>query len=77
MCWAGWPLGRGGGGKGAAVDGTAAHRAGERIAPDAARLAQAVVDQLTQQTVDCLLEAAFAEDRAFAGEDPAALARHR
>jgi hypothetical protein len=47
------------------------------MAPDAATLAQAVVDQLTQQTVDCLLEAAFAEDRAFAGEDPAALARHR
>ncbi|MBE2277773.1 MAG: hydantoinase/oxoprolinase family protein [Rhodobacteraceae bacterium] len=72
----------------AAWDGAAAEKAlllmarrrigtGERMAPDAATLAQAVVDQLTQQTVDCLLEAAFAEDRAFAGEDPAALARHR
>ncbi len=50
--------------------------AGDRIAPDAAVLAQAVVDQLTQQTMDCLLEAAFADDPAFAGQDPAALARH-
>ncbi|MBA4352948.1 MAG: hydantoinase [Rhodobacter sp.] len=50
---------------------------GERFAPDAATLAQAIVDQLTQQTVDCLLEAAFAEDAAFAGEVPEALARHR
>ncbi|WRH63449.1 MAG: hydantoinase/oxoprolinase family protein [Fuscovulum sp.] len=50
---------------------------GERFAPDAATLAQAIVDQLTQQTVDCLLEAAFAEDSAFAGEVPETLARHR
>lgn len=50
---------------------------GERFAPDAAALAQAIVDQLTQQTVDCLLEAAFAEDGAFAGEVPETLARHR
>lgn len=50
---------------------------GERFAPDAATLAQAIVDRLTQQTVDCLLEAAFAEDEAFAGEVPEALARHR
>jgi hypothetical protein len=35
-----------------------------------------VVDQLTAQTVDCLLEAAFGEDPAFAGETPEALARH-
>jgi N-methylhydantoinase A/oxoprolinase/acetone carboxylase beta subunit len=50
--------------------------AGERFAPGPETLAQAVVDQLTQQTVDCLLEAAFAEDPAFAGEAPEALARH-
>jgi N-methylhydantoinase A/oxoprolinase/acetone carboxylase beta subunit len=50
---------------------------GERFAPDAATLAQAIVDQLTQQTVDCLLEAAFAEDSAFSGEVPETLARHR
>ena len=31
-------------------------------------VAQAIIDQLTQQTVDCLLEAAFDEDPAFAGE---------
>lgn len=71
----------------AAWDGAAAEKAvrllarrrtgrGERFAPDAPVLAQAIVDQLTQQTVDCLLEAAFAEDGAFAGEAPEALARH-
>lgn len=49
---------------------------GERFAPDAATLAQAIVDQLTQQTVDCLLEAAFAEDGAFDSEAPDVLARH-
>lgn len=49
---------------------------GERLAPDAAALARAIVDRLTVQTVDCLLEAAFADDPAFAGHDPAALARH-
>ena len=35
-----------------------------------------IIDQLTQQTVDCLLEAAFAEDPAFDGHDGAGLARH-
>jgi N-methylhydantoinase A/oxoprolinase/acetone carboxylase beta subunit len=50
--------------------------AGERFAAGPESLAQAVVDQLTDQTVDCLLEAAFGEDPAFAGEPPAALARH-
>lgn len=49
---------------------------GERFAPDPAVLAQLIVDQLTAQTVDCLLEAAFAEDPAFAGEAPEVLARH-
>ena len=49
---------------------------GERFAPDAATLAQAIIDQLTTQTVACLLEAAFAEDPAFAGADPAQLAAH-
>jgi N-methylhydantoinase A/oxoprolinase/acetone carboxylase beta subunit len=49
---------------------------GDRIAPDGAVLAQAVVDQLTAQTVDCLLEAAFGEDAGFAGQSPEALARH-
>jgi N-methylhydantoinase A/oxoprolinase/acetone carboxylase beta subunit len=36
--------------------------AGQRIAPDAATLARAIVAQLTTQTADCLLEAALAED---------------
>jgi N-methylhydantoinase A/oxoprolinase/acetone carboxylase beta subunit len=48
---------------------------GERFAPDAATLAQMVVDQLTTQTVDCLLEAAFAEDGGFT-DAPDVLARH-
>ena len=49
---------------------------GDRFAPDAATLAQAIVDQLTAQTVDCLLEAAFGEDAAFAAAAPEDLARH-
>jgi N-methylhydantoinase A/oxoprolinase/acetone carboxylase beta subunit len=49
---------------------------GERFAPEPADLARLIVDQLTAQTVDCLLEAAFAEDPAFAGEAPEVLARH-
>jgi N-methylhydantoinase A/oxoprolinase/acetone carboxylase beta subunit len=71
-----------------AWDGTAADKAmrllakrrtgaGDRFAESAAHLAQAIVDQLTAQTVDCLLEAAFGEDPAFAGEDAEALARAR
>jgi N-methylhydantoinase A/oxoprolinase/acetone carboxylase beta subunit len=50
--------------------------AGERFATGPEVFAQAVVDQLTQQTVDCLLEAAFGEDAGFAGEVPETLARH-
>ena len=49
---------------------------GERFAPDAATLAVAIVDQVTAQTVDCLLEAAFGEDAGFAGQSTEALARH-
>ncbi len=51
--------------------------AGERFASGPEPFARAVVDQVTAQTVDCLLEAAFGEDAAFAGEMPEALARHR
>ncbi len=51
--------------------------AGERFATGPQVFAQGVVDQLTQQTVDCLLEAAFGEDVGFAGEIPQALAQHR
>ena len=50
--------------------------AGERFATGPEIFAQAVVDQLTRQTVDCLLEAAFGEDAAFAAEAPEGLARH-
>ena len=50
--------------------------AGDRFATDAATLAQAIVDQLTAQTVDCLLEAAFDEDAGFEGENAEVLARH-
>ena len=50
--------------------------AGDRFATGPEALAQAIVDQLTAQTVDCLLEAAFAEDPGFAGQDAATLARH-
>ena len=71
----------------AAWDGAAAEKAvrllarrrngrGERFATDEKVFAQAIIDQLTAQTVDCLLEAAFGEDPAFAGEAPEALARH-
>ena len=49
---------------------------GERFAQDPAVFAQSIIDQLTAQTVDCLLEAAFAEDKGFAGEDTDSLARH-
>lgn len=50
---------------------------GERIAQGPEPMAQAIIDQLTQQTVDCLLEAAFAEDGRDFGETPEVLARHR
>ena len=67
-------------------DGSASHKAlkllakrrngsGDRIAVDGVALATAIVGQLTTQTVECLLEAAFDEDGGFA--DPAeTLARH-
>ncbi|TAG15601.1 MAG: hydantoinase/oxoprolinase family protein, partial [Rhodobacterales bacterium] len=50
--------------------------AGERFATGAAAFAEMVVGQLTQQTVDCLLEAAFGEDPGFAAAVPEDLARH-
>ncbi|OYU38178.1 MAG: hydantoinase [Pseudorhodobacter sp. PARRP1] len=50
--------------------------AGERFSNDPKALAQSIVDQLTTQTVECLLEAAFDEDAGFAGESPEVLARH-
>lgn len=50
--------------------------AGNRIATDATAMAQMVVDQLTEQTVTCLLEAAFAEDDREWEVPPDQLARH-
>lgn len=48
---------------------------GDRVAESAEALAAKIIDQLTRQTVACLLEAAFAEDsRDWA--DPAGLADH-
>jgi N-methylhydantoinase A/oxoprolinase/acetone carboxylase beta subunit len=49
---------------------------GERIAPDAATMARAIVAQVTAQTVECLLEAAFADDGRDWGMGPGVLARH-
>lgn len=49
---------------------------GDRIAATPEDLAQAIVDRLTAQTVDCLLESAFAEDRRAWTEEPEVLARH-
>lgn len=48
---------------------------GQQIAADAQGLARMIIDQLTAQTVDCLLQAAFAEDGRD-WPDPAALAQH-
>ena len=54
--------------------------AGDRFSTGPAPLAQAIIDQLTAQTVDCLLEAAFAEDdlahSAREALPPEKLARH-
>lgn len=50
--------------------------AGNRLAPDATAMAQMIVDQLTDQTVTCLLEAAFADDGRDWGAGHADLARH-
>ena len=49
---------------------------GNRLAPDAAALARRVIDQLTRQTVTCLLEAAFAEDGRDWSVPPEVLAAH-
>ncbi len=49
---------------------------GDKIGATAEALAQAIVDQLTAQTVDCLLEAAFAEDGQDFGETGSNLAKH-
>lgn len=50
--------------------------AGDRLAEDPLRLAQSIIDQLTQQTAEALLETAFAEDDHDFVQPPADLARH-
>ena len=50
--------------------------AGERFAPGPEAMALMIVDRLTRQTADCLLEAAFAEDPAFGPDMAATLAGH-
>lgn len=49
--------------------------AGTRIAETAEVMSRQIIDQLTAQTVDCLLQAGFAEDD-LDWADPAALAQH-
>lgn len=49
---------------------------GDRLAADETALAQMIIDQLTVQTVDCLLEAAFAEDDRDWQTAPDQLTRH-
>ncbi|WP_069300724.1 hydantoinase/oxoprolinase N-terminal domain-containing protein [Neptunicoccus sediminis] len=50
--------------------------AGQRIAPEGAMLAPRIIDQLTQQTCDVLLETAFAEEDTDFGLPEDQLARH-
>jgi N-methylhydantoinase A/oxoprolinase/acetone carboxylase beta subunit len=50
--------------------------AGARLAASARDLARRIVDQLTRQSGDALLEAAFAEEDADFGQPPDVLARH-
>lgn len=49
---------------------------GNLLAPDAATLAEMIVDQLTEQTTLALLESAFGEDDCDFGLPPSELARH-
>ncbi|WP_417589129.1 hydantoinase/oxoprolinase N-terminal domain-containing protein [Pararhodobacter oceanensis] len=49
---------------------------GNRLAADAQAMAQMIIDQMTQQTVTCLLESAFAEDPRDWADAPEDLARH-
>tara|TARA_R110002051_G_scaffold136036_1_gene208774 strand:- start:14250 stop:16256 length:2007 start_codon:yes stop_codon:yes gene_type:complete len=50
--------------------------AGERLAADAETMSRMIVDQLTRQTVDCLLQAAFAEDGREWAHSAEGLAKH-
>ena len=50
--------------------------AGEMLAPDPDKMAQIIIDQLTQQTALALLETAFAEETPAFDGSPDVLARH-
>lgn len=50
--------------------------AGERIAKGPEDLAAMIIAQVTRQTADCLLQAAFAQDPRFADQEATGLARH-
>ncbi len=49
---------------------------GRRFSDSSINFSQKIIDQLTSQTVDCLLEAAFAEDPFFSNQSCAGLSRH-
>ncbi|XYK82274.1 MAG: hydantoinase/oxoprolinase N-terminal domain-containing protein [Labrenzia sp.] len=49
---------------------------GKVLAPSADAMAQMIIDQLTQQTVDALLEVAFREEGGWFQDNPRTLARH-
>jgi N-methylhydantoinase A/oxoprolinase/acetone carboxylase beta subunit len=49
---------------------------GNRLSPNAEHLAQMIIDQVTEQTAEALLETAFAEDGFDFGVSPQELARH-
>lgn len=50
--------------------------AGDRLSAGPELMAEKIIDQLTRQTVDCLLQAAFAEDDREWGQSGEALAQH-
>lgn len=49
---------------------------GDRLAESAGQLAQMIIDQVTAQTADCILQTAFSEDARDYGLPAAELARH-
>jgi len=49
---------------------------GERLASGPEEMSGKIIDQLTKQTVDCLLQAAFSEDEREWGQGAEGLARH-
>ena len=49
---------------------------GERFSDSSIDFSQEIIDQLSSQTVDCLLEAAFAEDPFFSNQSCEVLSRH-